>query len=110
DDRWVEAKPLPEPMSAMAVGVIDGDVHVVGSEDPSFVGGGVSSSHYVFRAHGTRWKKLASPPLAVHGPAFGVWNGALVLGGGASRNGALSIIAWTDVTQLFTATGKLSGG
>jgi hypothetical protein len=100
-DEWAPAKPLPEPMSAMAVGVIDGDVHVVGSEDPSVIGGGVSASHYVFRAKGTRWKRIAREPLGVHGAAYGVWDDSLVIAGGASRNGALSVISWTDVTQLF---------
>jgi N-acetylneuraminic acid mutarotase len=102
DDEWKEGLPLPEPMSAMAVGVIDDDVHVVGSEDPSFLGGGVSSSHYVFRAKGSRWKQLAREPLGVHGAAYGVWDEALVVAGGAARNGALSVISWTDATQLFT--------
>lgn len=101
-DEWVAARPLPEPMSAMAVGVIDGDVHVVGSEDPSFIGGGVSASHYVFRAKGTRWKEIARQPLGVHGAAYGVWNGQLVVAGGASRNGALSVISWSDATQVFS--------
>ena len=102
DDEWKQGLPLPEPMSAMAVGVIDGDVHVVGSEDPSFIGGGVSSSHYVFRAKGSRWKQLAREPLGVHGAAYGVWDEALVVAGGAARNGALSVISWTDATQLFS--------
>jgi N-acetylneuraminic acid mutarotase len=101
DDEWKEARPLPEPMSAMAVGVIDDDVHVVGSEDPSFIGGGVSASHYVFGKRGTRWKELPRQPLGVHGAAYGVWDDALVVAGGASRNGALSVISWTDTTQLY---------
>jgi hypothetical protein len=102
DDEWKPARPLPEPMSAMAVGVIDGDVHVVGSEDPSLIGGGVSASHYVFGAKGTRWKPLAREPLGVHGAAYGVWEESLIVAGGASRNGALSVISWTDATQLFS--------
>jgi N-acetylneuraminic acid mutarotase len=102
EDEWRPALPLPEPMSAMAVGVIDGDVHVVGSEDPSFLGGGVSASHYVFGKRGTRWKQLSRQPLGVHGAAYGVWEESLIVAGGASRNGALSVISWTDATQLFT--------
>jgi hypothetical protein len=100
-DEWKQGLPLPEPMSAMAVGVIDGDVHVVGSEDPSFFGGGVSSSHYVFGKKGSRWKPLAREPLGVHGAAYGVYRDSLVIAGGAARNGALSVISWSDVTQLY---------
>lgn len=105
-DEWKEARPLPEPMSAMAVGVIDGDVHVVGSEDPSFIGGGVTASHYVFRAKGTRWKELPPQPLGVHGAAYGTYEGRLLVAGGASRNGALSVISWADETQLFSEDGE----
>ena len=105
DDEWRPARALPEPMSAMAVGVIDGDVHVVGSEDPRVIGGGVSFSHYVFGAKGTRWKTLAREPLGVHGAAYGVWNEQLIVAGGASRNGALSVISWSDVTQVFSGEG-----
>jgi hypothetical protein len=101
EDEWKPALPLPEPMSAMAVGVIDGDVHVIGSEDPSFIGGGVAASHYVFGKNGTRWKALERQPLGVHGAAYGVWRDSLIVAGGASRNGALSVISWTDVTQLY---------
>lgn len=101
-DEWGPGPPLPEPMSAMAVGVIGKDIHVVGSEDPSFIGGGVSKSHYVLRGKSDRWERDAAPPLAVHGAAFGVWDGKLVVAGGASRNGALSAISWTNVTQIFT--------
>ncbi len=109
DDEWRPALPLPEPMSAMAVGVIDGDVHVVGSEDPSFFGGGVSASHYVFRAKGSRWKQLARQPLGVHGAAYGVYQDSLIVAGGASRNGALSVISWTDATQLWAENVELPG-
>jgi Kelch motif protein/galactose oxidase-like protein len=101
-DEWTPGPPLPEPMSAMAVGVLNGDIHVVGSEDPSLIGGGVSNLHLVLRADGDRWERDAEPALAVHGAAFGADGDRLFIAGGASRNGALSVLSWTNVTQIFT--------
>lgn len=100
-DVWLPGPALPEPMSAMAVGVLGHDIHVVGSEDPRPLRGGVSGKHYVLRLKSDRWETAAPPPLPVHGAAYGVIGGKLVIVGGASRNGALSVISWTNVMQIF---------
>jgi N-acetylneuraminic acid mutarotase len=102
-DEWSPGPALPEPMSAMAAGVVGDVIHVVGSEDPTFIGGGVSSAHHVLREKSDEWERLGTQPLGVHGAAFGVYNDTLVVAGGASRNGALSVLSWTNITQAFTA-------
>jgi hypothetical protein len=87
-------------MSAMAVGVIDDELHVIGGEDPDLTGG-VSKKHFVLERGSDRWREAPVPVLPVHGGAFGVYRGRLIVAGGASRQGALSTISWTGVTQSF---------
>lgn len=102
EPSWHEAPPLPEPMSAMAVGVIGDQVHVVGGEDPSLLGGGVIDEHFVFDLRREQWRDAAEPMLATHGAASGVIGGQLYVVGGASRQGPLSVLSFTSVTQSFS--------
>lgn len=102
NDEWKRGPNLPESMSAMAVGVVDGDLHVVGGEDPGLIRGRVSSTHVALGRSNGRWVKWQQPPLPVHGAAFGVYEDHLFIAGGASRPGALSTIAWTGSTQVFS--------
>jgi hypothetical protein len=108
-DRWERGPNLTEPMSAMAVGVIDGDLHVVGGEDPGLFGGRVTSTHIALARPEGRWVKWQEPLLPVHGAAFGVDQDHLFIAGGASRPGALSTISWTATTQVFSGPRQVSG-
>lgn len=111
DDEWTFGPSLPESMSAMAVGVLRDELFVVGGEDPSFFGGHVSNDHFMLALEAPdgepRWQRRPEPMLAVHGAAFGTSDRSLVIAGGASRNGALSIVSWTNVTQMFSVLPSL---
>ena len=62
-----------------------------------------SRSHYVTRGRSDRnGRSGRASLLAVHGAGYGVDGRRLIVAGGASRQGALSTISWTDVTQLST--------
>lgn len=101
-DTWRSGPVLPDPTSAMAVGVLDGSIHVVGGEDPGLLGGRVFSRHLVLRPGGDRWEELGPPMLAVHGAGYGVVGDELVVAGGARRQGLLSVLSWTGVTQRYS--------
>ena len=88
-DAWRDGPALPEPMSAMAVGVLDDALHVVGGEDPAPISGGVSDDHFVLAHRSDRWVRLGPPLLPVHGAGFGTFRDRLFVVGGASRQGAL---------------------
>jgi N-acetylneuraminic acid mutarotase len=100
-DTWAPGPPLPEPMSAMAVGVVGDELHVLGGEDPAPAGGKVLKSHYALEADAQKWEKRPSSPLPVHGAGYGSDGRRLIVAGGASRPGALSTISWTGVTQIY---------
>jgi hypothetical protein len=100
-DIWTSGPPLPTPMSAMVVGVLGGRLHVIGGEDPDLVGGRVIPSHFSLGLGERRWHREPQVMLPVHGAGFGEHRGRLYIAGGASRQGALSTISWTAVTQSF---------
>jgi N-acetylneuraminic acid mutarotase len=106
-DRWRRAPDLPVPMSAMAVGVVGDALHVVGGENPSLLGGHVIAEHFAIRTGGRRWLAQRRPMLAVHGAGYAVHQGQLYVAGGAARQGVLSTISWTPVTQIFRPEGFL---
>ncbi len=101
-DRWTRGIDLPEPMSAMAVGVVRGQLHVIGGEDPRFFRGGVLSDHVQLDEGAERWEERPRQMLPVHGAGFGVFERSLIVAGGASRQGAMSVLSWTNVTQTYT--------
>jgi N-acetylneuraminic acid mutarotase len=101
-DSWRSGPVLPDPTSAMAVGVLDGSIHVVGGEDPGLLGGRVFDRHLVLRPGGDRWEELGPTMLAVHGAGYGVVDDELVVAGGARRQGLLSVLSWTGVTQRYS--------
>jgi hypothetical protein len=101
-DDWRSGPPLPRPMSAMAVGVVGGQLHVIGGEDPDLIGGGVIASHFVLQRGQKRWTERPRPLLPVHGAGYCVQGDRLFIAGGASRQGALSTVSWTDLTEVFT--------
>jgi N-acetylneuraminic acid mutarotase len=103
-DRWRDGPALPYGMSAMAVGVLDGAVHVVGGEDPDLLGGRVHDRHLVLAPGAEAWEPGPEPVLAVHGAGYGVLpdrggTDALIIAGGARRQGVLSVLSWTGLTQ-----------
>ncbi len=102
EDTWERGRDLTEPMSAMAVGVVDDTLHVIGGEDPGLLGGHVISAHVAIDEPNGRWRRWQDPPLPVHGSGFGVTSDHLFIAGGASRPGALSTISWTGELQVFS--------
>jgi hypothetical protein len=74
---------------------------VVGGEDPGIAGGRVVDAHYALAPGARRWARADRAALPVHGAGFGVVSDLLVVAGGASREGILSTISWTPVTQIF---------
>lgn len=104
-DGWRDGPALPAALSAMAVGVLDDGIHVVGGEDPDLMGGKVFDRHYVLASGASEWATAASPVLAVHGAGHGVVGDRLYVAGGSARQGPLSFVAWTGVTQSFTSRG-----
>lgn len=100
-DTFREGPPLPEPMSAMSVGVLRDGLHAIGGEDPRAFGGGVTRAHYVIADARSRWRRAPEPILAVHGAAHGVIGDRLLVAGGASRQGAFSVLSWTGLLQSF---------
>lgn len=104
-DAWREGPALPAPVSAAAVGVVDGRIHVVDGEDPATFGGGVLDAHHVLDPDGGTWSAGPASRLPVHGAAHGVVDDRLYVVGGASRQGALSVLSWTDQVQIFEGAG-----
>ena len=101
-DTWTAGPPLPEPTSGMAAELLkDGRIHVVGGEDPGTLGGGVIDAHYTLDPDTGIWNSGAKSVLAVHGASSDQVAGILLITGGARRQGAWSILAWTGVTQRF---------
>lgn len=101
-DTWRSGPALPAPTSGAAVAAVDGTPVVVGGEDPRVPGGGVVEAGWFF--DGRSWQSLPDPPLAVHGAAVGVLDGQLFIAGGASRQGSLSVLAWTGAVQALEPT------
>jgi hypothetical protein len=86
----------------MAVGTLSDGIHVVGGEDPATVRGRVLDKHYVLPPGATQWIEAPLPILATHGSAATVMRGSLVITGGSRRQGALSPIGWTGLTQVYS--------
>jgi N-acetylneuraminic acid mutarotase len=104
-DTWTRGPDLPIPMSAMAVGVLDDRLHVIGGENPALRGGRVINEHFVLSRGRKRWTNGSRPILPVHGAGYAAFGDRLFMAGGASRPGALSITAWTNVTEVFSPAG-----
>lgn len=101
-DSWTEGPKLPRATSGMAAELLpDGRIHVIGGEDPGTIGGNVIDRHYVLDPVSGTWSRGPTALLAVHGAAVDEVAGLLVIAGGARRQGALSVLAWTGVTQRF---------
>jgi hypothetical protein len=100
-DRWEAGPEMPAPTSGAAEGVVNGRVLIYGGEEPTLWGGKVFDRHWMLDSDGApeRWRPAPPPPLPVHGADGTVFQGTLVIAGGASRHGALSVTAWTDAVQ-----------
>lgn len=99
-DTWRGGPPLPAPMSAMAGGVLSSGIHIVGGEDPA-LSGGVLDRHYRLAPGEQAWEPAPLPVVAVHGVPGAVVSDRLVIAGGATRQGALSVLAWSGVAQAY---------
>lgn len=100
-DAWRAGPALPAPTSAAAMGVVDGRIHVVDGEDPATFTGGVLDEHWVLAPDEEIWEQGPPSRLAVHGAADGVIGDRLHIVGGATRQGALSVLSWTDQVQVL---------
>lgn len=98
-DAWRDGPALPTPTSGAAVASVDDTPVVVGGEDPQVPGGGVVDGAWFY--DGRSWQSLPDPPLAVHGASVGVVDGRMIIAGGASRQGSLSVLAWTAAVQAL---------
>jgi Kelch motif protein len=101
-DTWSPGPSLPRATSGMAAELLaDGRIHVVGGEDPGTFGGGVVDRHYILDIGSGVWATGPNALLPVHGAASDEVGGVLIIAGGARRQGTLSVLAWTGVTQRF---------
>lgn len=102
-DRWEPGPDLPAPTSGAAEGVLEDVIYVLGGEEPA-LRGQVYDRHWMLdaRAASPRWERAPPPPLPVHGADGVVFRGSMVIAGGASRHGLLSVTAWTDLVQRLT--------
>ena len=102
-DSWQPGPDLPTPTSGAAEGAINGVIFVYGGEEPSFLDGAVNDRHWLLdtRSESRRWQVAPPPPLAVHGSHGAVLQDKLVIAGGATLHGALSITGWTDALQTL---------
>jgi hypothetical protein len=81
--------------------VVDGSIHVIGGEDPGFLGGRVFAAHLVFDPEVREWRDAPLPIFDVHGAGGGVVEGEPVVVGGSRRQGALTPLALTGATQRY---------
>ena len=104
-NSWQPGPELPSPTSGAAEAAIDGLVFVYGGEEPSFLTGGTNDRHWMLdtRRVAQGWKPAPRPPLTVHGTSGAVLQGTMVIAGGATRHGALSLLGWSDALQLMDA-------
>ena len=102
-DTWRPGSELPEPTSGAAEGVINGVIFIYGGEEPSFVDGGINDRHWMFDTRGTsqRWEPAPTPPLAVHGADGAVLHDTMVIAGGSTRHGALSLTGWSKELMMM---------
>ena len=102
-DIWQPGPELPAPTSGAAEGVINGVIFIYGGEEPSFVDGGIKDQHWMFdtRSASQRWERAPAPPLAVHGAEGAVLDDAMVIAGGSTRHGVLSLAGWSKELQLM---------
>jgi hypothetical protein len=103
-DSWEPGPDLPAPTSGAAEGVIEGVVLILGGEAPELFGE-VYDRHWQLDTTeaSPQWRTVPIPPLAVHGADGAVFQGAMVIAGGASRHGVLSVTAWTTAVQRLEA-------
>lgn len=103
-DRWETGPELPAPTSGAAEGALDGVVLIFGGEEPA-LRGRVYDRHWMLdpRDETPSWRPAPRPPLAVHGADGAVFQGMVVIAGGAGRHGLLSVTAWTDAVQWLEA-------
>jgi hypothetical protein len=100
-DLWSPWPDLPTPASGAAEGIINGTVVIYGGEEAGLIGGEVYDRHWTIDvlAETPTWQPAPPPPLPVHGADGAIFQGTLVIAGGAARHGALSVTAWTDAVQ-----------
>jgi hypothetical protein len=81
--------------------VIDGVIFIYGGEEPSLLDGGVHDRHWMLatRVGTQRWQP--APPLVVHGVNGAVLEETLMIAGGSTRHGALSLAGWSSALQIM---------
>lgn len=104
-DSWEPGPDLPAVTSGAAEGVLDGVILILGGEEMDLVRGEVFDRHWMLDSsdEAPSWAPAPAPPLTVHGTDGAIFQGTLVIVGGAARHGALSVTAWTDAMQWLEA-------
>ena len=82
-DRWSAAPPLPTGRSGHATAVLDGCLYVLGGEGNPRTRDGMFDAVERFDPVAGTWKRLAPMALPRHGAGVVVWDGELVVVGGA---------------------------
>jgi len=102
-DSWQPGPDLPTATSGAAEGVIDGVIFIYGGEEPSLLDGGINDRHWMLdtRRGAQHWEPVPSPPLVVHGTHGAVLRGTMVIAGGSTRHGALTLTGWSSALQLM---------
>ena len=102
-DSWQPGPDLPTPTSGAAEGVIDGVIFIYGGEEPSLLDGGINDRHWMLdtRRGAQHWEPAPPPPLVVHGTHGAVLRGTMVIAGGSTRHGALTLTGWSSALQLM---------
>jgi hypothetical protein len=101
DDSWLPWPNLPTPASGAAEGIVNGTALIFGGEEARLFRGEVYDRHWMVDVMATTpaWQPAPPPPLPVHGADGAIFQGTMVIAGGAARHGALSVTAWTDAVQ-----------
>lgn len=95
-DTWTVRAPMPTARGGMGCGAISGVLYTAGGEGNAASPAGVFPDVEAFTPVTNSWSTLAPMPNPKHGVGGAVWDGALYLCGGASKEG-FGAIAATDV-------------
>ncbi len=100
DGGWREVAPLPEPLGASGIGVLDGRIHVISGEGP----GGNVATHYVYDPSADRWERRPEVPAPRDHLAAVVLNGRLYAIGGRLEGSLSRNLTRVDVYDPRTDT------
>src|SRR3990172_3108256 len=100
DGAWREVAPLPEPLGASGIGVLDGRIHVISGEGS----GGNVATHYDYNPAADRWERRAGMPRPPDPLAAVVLNGRLYAIGGRLEGSLSRNLTRVDVYDPRSGT------